>query len=98
MVDGRDQILRTDRAVNREGSVAVGAAMNDAGPYSGAGEDHGVAAAPMASPAFTFDQRSSAELAHPHDKCFIEQSAYVEVVEQGGETHIELRGQDWQIL
>src|ERR1051325_8844889 len=40
VVDGRDQILRTDGAIDRKSGAAVGAAVNDAWPDASAGQDH----------------------------------------------------------
>src|SRR5262249_53457453 len=68
MVDGRDQILRGDRALDGVGGPAVGAAMDDARLDAGTGEDDGVASAPVTAPALAFDERGAAELAHPDDE------------------------------
>src|SRR5262245_3468314 len=67
--------------------------MDDAGLDAGAGEHDGVAACPVATAAFSLDERGPAELSHADNEGLVEEAAVLQVVEQGGEGPVQ-RGRE----
>src|SRR5207244_12452403 len=85
------QVGRADGVVEGPGRVLVAAAVNNASPNAGTGQQGREYEAPMASTPLIGALGSSAHLAQANDQRLIEESALGKVIEQGRKRLVETR-------
>src|SRR5436190_12485427 len=84
-------VRRTHRAIRHLASGFVGGTDDFSAVDPGPREHHDAGVAPMIAPRILVDLWSAAELAHANDQCVFQQPALGHVINQRGETLVELR-------
>ncbi len=90
VINGGRQIVRAHRVRRRIGAVLVAGAEDLAAGDAGAGQREAEHGTPVIAPSLTVDPRRSAELADGDNQRLMQQTALLQVLQQGGEADVEL--------
>lgn len=85
MEHGGGEVIGSDEVFGGIGGVLIGGAEGESAFHPAAGEEDGVAVGPVIAADVSVDARGAAEFAHPEDEGGVEQAAFVEIREQGGQ-------------
>jgi len=85
MEHGGGEVIGSDEVFGGIGGVLIGGAEGEPAFHPAAGEQDGVAIGPVIAADVAVDAWGAAEFAHPQDEGGVEQTALVEIGEQGGQ-------------
>src|SRR5262245_24147557 len=85
VVNGRGEVVGTDRIFRGKRSCLVRSAVNETALHAAAREQCCVTLGPVIAAGLLIDFGSAAELAHPQDQGGVEETALIEFLQQGGQ-------------
>src|SRR5258705_7196090 len=85
VINCRGEVVGTDRVFRGKGTGLVRSAINETALHAAAGEQDGVALRPMVTTGLLIDFGRAAKLAHPQDQSRVEETALIELLQQGGQ-------------